>query len=411
MSEVDTGAVAWLLAATSFVVLMTFGVGLFYGGLSRRKNAISTIMLSYISVALVTLQWVLIGYSLSFAPSVLGGFIGGLDHVGLAGLGDAVSGVPAPIYVAFQGAFAAITAALLTSALVERVKVEGFMLFIVLWATLVYAPLAHWVWGGGWLHRVLGEALGAAPLDFAGGTVVHIDSGFSALALVLAIGARRWLEGRVVTPPHNVPLALLGMALIWFGWFGFNAGSALAADESAANALLVTHVAASAGAVTWSLISLAKTGRLSSVGFASGALAGLVAITPAAGYVDALSAIAIGVAAAIVSFYALEWRVRRGIDESLDAWAVHGMSGVVGAVLTGVFAREAIGGVPGLIEGNAVQVASQAISAVVAAAYAFAVTYILAKAVDKLVGLRAREEEEYVGLDVAKHGEEAYSWQ
>ncbi len=409
----DSGAVAWVLASTAMVVFMSLGLGFFYGGLVRRKNVVSMIMLSFVPVALVTLQWVLVGFSLSFGRDVLGGFVGfDSRYVGLAGVGvEEVAegtGIPLLLYAAFQGAFAAITVGILSSAFAERVRLAGFMLFALLWTTLVYDPVAHWVWGGGLLHRFLVERLGAAPLDFAGGTVVHITSGFAALVLALVIGARRGFGEREF-PPHNIPLVLIGTAMLWFGWFGFNAGSALAADSSAANALLVTHVAASSGALAWMLVAW-RRGRPGSLGFASGAVAGLVAITPAAGYVDAASAIVIGAVAGVLGYYMVLYRLRRGLDESLDAWAVHGMNGLWGSIATGIFARSSVGGVGGLLEGNVAQFVAQLVDAGVAIAYTVAVTYAIAVAVDRLVGLRVSETEEYVGLDISQHGEEAYAW-
>ncbi len=410
---IDPGATAWVLASTAMVVFMSLGLGFFYGGLVRRKNVLSMILLSFLSLALVSIQWVLYGYSLAFAPNCCGGLVGDLRYALFRGVGlgpaPAAPGIPHILYAVYQMAFAGITLGILTSAFAERVRLEGFLLYGLLWTTLVYDPVAHWVWGGGLLHEVIRRYTGAAPLDFAGGTVVHIASGFSALAIALAIGARRGFGEREF-PPHNIPLTLIGAAILWFGWFGFNAGSALAANGQAANALAVTHIAASAGALAWGLLSLWRTGRMSTLGFASGAVAGLVAITPAAGYVGPLAAIVFGVVAAVVCFYALDWRIRRGIDESLDAWAVHGVGGFTGALLTGVFARKAIGGVPGLIEGNAAQFVAQFADAVLVAAYAFAVSYVLAKLVDRVVGLRVSETEEYLGLDIVEHGEEAYAW-
>ncbi|NPA05553.1 MAG: ammonium transporter [Crenarchaeota archaeon] len=409
---IDAAATAWLLASTAMVVFMTLGLGFFYGGLVRRKNVVATIALCFLSLAIVSIQWIIIGYTLSFAPNTLGGFVGDLRYALL----NNVDGSPAPgtgiphiLYAAFQMAFAGITLAILTSAFAERVSLGGFMLLAVLWTTLVYDPVAHWVWGGGWLGSFVKTVTGATPVDFAGGTVVHIASGFSALALALVVGKRLGF-GEHEFPPHNIPLTLIGAAILWFGWFGFNAGSALAANANAANALMVTHIAACAGALSWGLLSWAKTGRMGSLGIASGAVAGLVAITPAAGYVGPLAAIIIGAAAGAACYAALSYRLRVGLDESLDAWAVHGVGGLLGAILTGVFAEKAIGGVAGLIEGNPAQLAAQVLGALIVMAYAFTVTYLLGLLVDKTVGLRVTETEEYLGLDIVQHGEEAYSF-
>nr|WP_269082816.1 ammonium transporter [Pyrodictium occultum] len=355
----------------------------------------------------------LLGYSLSFGDKVLGSFIGGLKYIGLRGVtpdqpAPGASQLPHTAFVAFQMAFAAITLAILTSALAERAKLGAFLLLGLLWTTLVYDPVAHWVWGGGWLHTWLHRVLGAVPLDFAGGTVVHITSGFAALVLALVIG-KRLGYGEYNMPPHNIPLTLIGTALLWFGWFGFNAGSALAANASAANALLVTHIAAASGALAWLLASWAR-GKPSSLGLASGAVAGLVAITPAAGYVGVGAAIIIGALAGMLCYAAMLFRVSRGLDESLDAWAVHGIGGVWGSIATGIFADPSVGGARGLLYGGVAQFLAQLVDVGVAVAYTVVATYVLAKLVDALIGLRVSTEEEYVGLDLAQHGEEAYAW-
>ncbi|MCE5297794.1 MAG: ammonium transporter [Methanoregulaceae archaeon] len=395
----DTGTTAWLLASTALVMLMTPGVGFFYGGLVRRKNFISMVALSFIVFALVSIQWVLFGYSLSFGEDI-GGFIGNLQYIGLEGIGmEAGSGgYPPLLFVAFQGVFAAIAMAIVTSGFAERVKLSAFILFALLWTTLVYDPLAHWAWGGGWASQL-------GSLDFAGGTVVHISSGFAALAVAWVIGKRAGF-GQYTMEPHNIPMTLLGAALLWFGWFGFNAGSALAANEIAANALLVTNVSAAAGALAWLAASWYR-GKPSSLGMVSGAIAGLVAITPAAGYVGVGSAIIIGIIAGLVCYAAMLFRIKKGLDESLDAWAVHGMGGLWGAFATGIFATAAIGGYSGLIEGNVQQFIANAIGALAALAYALVVTLILAYVIDRTIGLRVSEEEEYVGLDISQHGERA----
>ena len=387
----NSGDIAWLLTSTALVMLMTPGLGLFYGGMVRRKNVVSIISMCFLALALVSVQWVIIGYTLAFGTDI-NGIIGSLEHVGLKNLK-----MVDYAFVVFQLVFAAITLAIITSAMAERMKLSAFLLFGILWTTLVYDPLAHWVWGNGWLAN-----LGA--LDFAGGTVVHISSGFSALALALLIGKRMGF-GKYPMEPHNIPMTLLGTALLWFGWFGFNAGSALAADDIACNAFLVTNTAAAMGALSWMFASWVK-GKPGSLGMASGAVAGLVAITPAAGYVDPLSSIVIGAVAGVLCYLAMLFRVKKGIDESLDAWAVHGIGGLWGAIATGIFATI---NAEGLILGNVQQVIVQIIGAVSAMIYAFVMTLIIAKIVDAVVGLRVREEEEYVGLDISQHGEVAYS--
>jgi Amt family ammonium transporter len=398
---IDSGDTAWILAATALVMLMTPGVGLFYGGMVRKKHAVSVIALSFIAFALVSIQWVILGYSLSFGSDI-SGFIGGLDFLGLKGVGMEATDLTIPdiLFMIFQLVFAAITLAILTSAVVERVKLSSFFILGLLWTTIVYDPLAHWVWGGGWSAE-----LGA--LDFAGGTVVHISSGFSALAIALVIGKRIGF-GEENMEPHNIPMTLLGAALLWFGWFGFNAGSALAADGLAANAFVVTNTAAAAGTLSWLFASWIN-GKPSSLGMVSGAVAGLVAITPAAGFVDPLSSIVIGAVAGVICYKAMLFRVKKGLDESLDAWAIHGIGGVWGAIATGIFASGAIGGYSGLIYGNIDQFIAQVIGAGAAVVYAFTVTLILAKLVDAVIGLRVSEEEEYVGLDISQHGEKAYA--
>jgi Amt family ammonium transporter len=395
----DTGTTAWLLTSTALVMLMTPGVGFFYGGLVRRKNFISMVALSFIVFALVSIQWVMIGYSLSFGEDI-GGFIGNLQFAGLEGIGMEAgpAGYPPILFVAFQGVFAAIAMAIVTSGFAERVKLSAFILFALLWTTLVYDPLAHWAWGGGWASQF-------GSLDFAGGTVVHISSGFAALAVAWVIGKRSGF-GQYTMEPHNIPMTLLGAALLWFGWFGFNAGSALAANGVAANALMVTNISAAAGALAWLAASWYRS-KPSSLGMISGAIAGLVAITPAAGYVGVGSAIVIGAIAGLICYAAMLFRLQKGLDESLDAWAVHGMGGLWGALATGIFATAAIGGYSGLLEGNTQQFIANAIGALSALVYAFVVTFILAYAIDRTIGLRVTEEEEYVGLDISQHGERA----
>ena len=365
----DTGTTAWLLVATALVILMTPGVGLFYGGMVRKKNFISMFALSFVALAFVSLQWVVVGYSLAFGTDI-GGVIGDLSHVGLAGVGlDSGEGTYPPIlFTAYQLAFAAVTLAVITSAVAERVRLTAFIVVALLWTTLVYDPIAHWVWGGGWAQQL-------GVLDFAGGTVVEICSGFSALALALVIGKRVGF-GEYSMEPHNIPMALLGGALLWFGWFGFNAGSALAANGIAANAFMTTNTAAAAGAVAWLLVSWLY-GRPASIGMITGAVAGLVAITPAAGYVSVPASILIGGVAGVLCYGAMVWRIRRTYDESLDAFAVHGVGGLWGTIITAVVATIAVNLYPGLIEGNAQQLLVNTVVALAVMVYAFAVTYLL----------------------------------
>ncbi|MDV0444673.1 Ammonium transporter [Methanimicrococcus sp. At1] len=399
---IDSGSTAFVLICIALVTLMVPALGLFYGGLVRKKNIISMVFLSFLALSIASIQWVLVGYSLAFGPDIAG-LIGGLDYVGLIGIGlddTLVEGIPDLLFIAFQMIFAGLSLAIITSGFAERVKLGAFILFGLLWTTLVYDPLAHWAWGGGWAH-----ALGA--LDFAGGTVVHISAGFGALAAAFVIGKRSGFgEARMVSAPQNIPLTLLGAGLLWVGWFGFNGGSALAADGIAALAVMNTALAAAAGALVWMAVSSVK-GKPSAVGLVSGALAGLVGITPAAGYVEVFPAILIGGVASVVCYYALLFRVKKGWDESLDAWAIHGVGGLWGAVATGIFASSALAGVGGLIEGNVMQFAVNAGDAVIAVVFSFAVTYVIALFVKKVTGLRVSEIEEELGLDISNHGERA----
>jgi Amt family ammonium transporter len=395
----DTGATAWILAATALVMIMTPGVGFFYGGLVRRKNLISMLALAFVAFALVSIQWVTVGYSLAFGTDI-GGFIGSLEYMGLNNVGmepgPYSAAIPGLLFMVFQLVFAAVTVAIITSGFAERIKFSAFLIFGLLWTTIVYDPLAHWVWGGGWAAQF-------GALDFAGGTVVHISSGFAALALALVIGKRVGF-GKYAMEPNNIPLTILGAALLWFGWFGFNAGSALGANGLAAQAFVTTNIAAAAGGLAWLLISWLH-GKPSSLGFVSGAIAGLVAITPGCGYVTPMGAIIIGAIGGSICYAMLLLRIRKGLDESLDAWAIHGMGGLWGALATGIFAVAAVNGASGLIEGNVNQFIANAIGAFAALIYAFVVTYVLAVVIDKTIGLRVTEEEEYVGLDISQHGE------
>ncbi len=399
---IDSGDTAWVLASSALVLLMTPGLALFYAGMARSKNVLSSMMHSFVAMGVMTIQWVVIGYSLSFADG--NSFVGGLDYLFLEGVGNAPqegSTIPHSVFMIFQGMFAIITPALISGALAERVKFGAYVVFIVLWGTLVYDPICHWVWGpGGWLG-----AEGA--LDFAGGTVVHISSGVSALVLALFLGRRIGFPQTAIKP-HNLGLTLLGAGLLWFGWFGFNAGSALAADGTAANAFVVTHVCAAAGAIAWCIVEHLHRGKASALGFASGAVAGLVGITPACGFVGVAGALAIGFTVSPVCYGAVVLKGRLGYDDSLDAFGVHGVGGTWGAILTGVFAVSAIGGTAGLLEGNATQVWIQVKSVIATAVYAGGVTAVLAYAIDATMGLRVTEDEERQGLDLALHGETGY---
>jgi Amt family ammonium transporter len=400
-AAVNAGDTAWILASAALVMLMTPAVGLFYGGMVRRKNAIATIVMSLTILALISVQWVLWGYSLAFGPDI-GGAIGSLDWVGLKGVGlepsaDYATTIPHLVFMIFQAMFAVITVALITGAFVERIKFSAFLIFSLLWATLVYDPIAHWVWGGGWLASL-------GTLDFAGGIVVHISSGVSALAFALVIGPRRGF-GTVAMEPHNIPMTVLGAVLLWFGWFGFNAGSALAANGIAANAFVTTNTAAAMAALTWMFLSWIHR-KPSVLGIATGAIAGLAAITPAAGFVTPMVSIGIGIGAGIACYYALLFRANRGIDESLDVWAIHGIGGTLGALATGIFASI---GATGLLYGNPYQAVIQLTAVAVTWVYAFTVTFALAKLLNAAIGLRVEAEEEEVGLDISQHGETAYS--
>jgi Amt family ammonium transporter len=393
--------------ATALVMIMLPGLALFYGGLVRSKNVLSTVMHSWFGLALVSIVWVVVGFSLAFGTDVNGwGLIGGLDFVMFDGVGMEPSTVyattiPFVLFASFQLMFAAITPALITGAFAERKRFGAFVLFTILWSIIVYSPLAHWVWSvDGWLYK-----LGA--LDFAGGTVVHISSGVSALVVALMIGRRR-MNGHA-PEPHDVPMTLLGAGLLWFGWFGFNAGSAVTASGLAASAFTVTNIAAAAATVTWVLASYAHTGKVSVVGAACGAVAGLVAITPASGYVTVGGALLIGLMAGGLCYSATLLRARSKVDDALDVFAVHGVGGMFGAVATGVFASSAIqGAYSGLLEGNPQQLANQLIAVGATVGYAVVATVVIVKVVDALLGLRVKPEAEELGLDLSVHGEVAY---
>ncbi|WP_456369685.1 ammonium transporter [Geoglobus sp.] len=396
----EAGDVAWILASTALVMLMIPGVGLFYAGMVRKKNVVSMISLSLVSAILVGVLWVVYGYSLAFSGDVAG-LIGDLGKVFLGGVGIGGNGsIPEMLFMIYQMMFAAVTLAIITSAIAERMKFSAFLVFGALWVTLVYIPFAHWLWGGGWLAKM-------GALDFAGGMVVHVSSGFGALALALVLG-RRYGYGEHPIEPHSIPLTLIGGAMLWFGWFGFNGGSALAANEIAVNAITVTFVASCFAGITWMAISWMK-GKPGSLGIITGVIAGLATITPAAGFVDVHAAVLIGIASGIVCFAALEFRIRKGIDESLDAWAVHGVGGALGSVAIGIFANPSIGGYAGLLYGNPSLLAVQIMAVAITVIYSLAVTFAIAKIVDSAISLRVSLEEEYVGLDISQHGEVGYA--
>ncbi|HII07499.1 MAG TPA: ammonium transporter [Methanotrichaceae archaeon] len=398
-SAINPADNAWVMISAALVLIMIPGVGLFYGGMVRRKNAISTIIFSFAIMGIISLQWILIGYTLAFGHDI-GGVIGGLDHLGLRGIGmEAMEGltIPSLTFMIFQGMFAVITVSLITGSYVERIKFSSFLVFSLAWATLVYDPIAYWVWGGGFL-----SAMGA--LDFAGGIVVHISAGVSALAVVMVIGARKGF-GRDPMEPHNIPTTVLGAALLWFGWFGFNAGSALAADGIAANAFVTTNTSAAAAATTWMFLSW-RDRAPSALGIVTGAVAGLAAITPAAGFVTPLAAIPIGVGAAFVGYYAiLLIRGSKKVDDSLDVLACHGIGSTWGVIATGIFASI---GAAGLLAGNPHQLMVQVAAVAITWIYSFVATFGIAKAVDAVMGLRVGNDEEAVGLDISQHGEGAY---
>ncbi|MBI5700331.1 ammonium transporter [Candidatus Saganbacteria bacterium] len=404
---INTGDTAWVLISTALVIMMTPALAFFYGGMVRKKNLLSTLMLSVVILCLISIQWVLYGYTLAFGNDHAG-LIGGLQWLGLMGVGQAPNAayaatIPHLAFMVFQMAFAVITPALITGAFVERINFSGFLVFTLLWSTFIYDPVAHWVWGvGGWLRN-----LGA--LDFAGGTVVHITAGVTALAIAMVIGKRRGY-GKFPMEPSNIPLTILGAFLLWFGWFGFNGGSALSCGGLAASAFVVTTIAAAAAGLTWTIVSWIHK-RPSVLGLATGAVVGLVAITPASGFVSPLSSIVIGTVAALISYYAILIRTKSGLDDSLDVFACHGMGGMVGALLTGLFAEKAINpaGANGLFFGNPAQFGIQALTVLVVASFSFIVSFILAKIVDAIFSLRARVEEEEVGLDISQHGESAFS--
>ena len=406
-TTISAGDTAWVLISTALVMLMVPGLALFYGGLVRGKNALNSMMMSLAPLGIVTVQWVVIGYSLSFSPG--NSLVGGLSWWGFAGVGGAANTtysatIPHLAFAMFQAMFAVITVSLISGAVVERMRFPAYLLFALAWTTLVYDPLAHWVWGdGGWLRN-----LGA--LDFAGGTVVHVSAGTAALVAALMLG-RRHVLGRAPLVPHSVPFTLFGAGLLWFGWFGFNAGSALSASELAATAFATTHTAAAAGLTAWILIDLLRSGRATAVGAATGAVVGLVAITPAAGFVSTRAALAIGACAALASYAAMQLRARTSVDDTLDVFACHGVAGIVGALLTGVFASKAVNaaGADGLFAGGGFhQLGVQAIAVLVTVLLSGTLTAGILVTIRALLGVRGSITDELTGLDSSEHGEEAY---
>ncbi len=404
---IDTGDTAWILVSSALVLLMFPGLALFYGGLVRTKNVLSTFMHTFVALGLITLQWTILGYSLSFGTSV-GGFIGNLDFALLRGVGlepSAGMTIPHLLFVVYQLVFAAITPALISGAYAERMKFSGFALFTVLWATLIYDPVAHWMWGnGGWLKE-----LGA--LDFAGGIVVHVSSGLSALVAALVVGKRRgWPKEKML--PHNLTMTMLGAGLLWVGWFGFNGGSALGANGQAVLAVANSQLAASAGALVWIAIDLKRFGRASALGFASGFVAGLATVTPASGYVSPMAAVVIGAAAGTVCYGGILLKERFSYDDTLDAFGVHGVGGILGSLLLGVFATKLLNpsGADGALHGNVRFLGVQALAVGVTVAWSLVGTWALLKLVDKVVGLRVTSYHEGEGLDVNLHGEPGYAF-
>jgi Amt family ammonium transporter len=397
MSAADT---TWMLISTALVLLMTPALAFFYGGLVRSKNALNTMMMSFISLGFVGVLWAVIGYSLAFAPG--NDWIGDTSRIFLHGVGlEAQGTIPHLLFMSYQGTFCIITAALISGAIVERMRFPAYVAFITLWALVVYTPVAHWVWGGGFLAK-----LGA--LDFAGGTVVHVNAAAAALVAALVIGPRRDFK-KTALAPHNVPFTLLGTGLLWFGWFGFNAGSALAANGIAALAFTTTMFAPAGTLVVWALLDMVRLQKTTAVGAATAIVVGLVAITPAAGFVGPMSAIVLGGLAAIPSYFGLLWRARTNLDDSLDVVAAHGLGGTFGALLTGVFAQKALNGVAdGLLFGNPRQLGIQAAAVVAAAVYSGVMSFLLLKLVGAVFPLLASDDDQSIGLDLAMHGEEAY---
>ncbi len=406
--RIDGGDTAWILISAALVMLMTPGLAMFYGGMVRKKNVLGTIMHSFIAIALVSLQWILFGYSLSFGPDVKG-LIGNLTWVGLTNVGmtpnaDYAPTIPHLLFMIYQMMFAVITPALISGAFAERMKFSTFLVFTVVWTTIVYDPVAHWVWGtGGWLKNL-------GVLDFAGGIVVHATSGFSALAAALFIGKRKGFLHEHM-PPHNLPMTVLGAGLLWFGWFGFNAGSALASGTLATMAFLTTHTAAASATVTWVIIEWLHRGKPTMFGAATGSIAGLATITPAAGFVGPMAALAIGIAAGTVCYIALNAKTKFGYDDSLDAFGVHGVGGTIGTLMAGLFASVTINaaGANGALFGNMKQFFVQAEAVALVALYSFVVSFAVLKVLDAGMGLRIHTDHETEGLDISQHGEAGYA--
>jgi len=397
MNQADT---AWMLISTALVLLMTPALAFFYGGLVRSKNVLNAMMMSFISLGFVGIAWAVIGYSLAFAPG--NAIVGDVSRLFLKGVGLESNGtIPHLLFMCYQATFCIITAALISGAIVERMRFSSYVVFITLWALVVYCPIAHWVWGGGWLSKM-------GALDFAGGTVVHVNAGVAALVAALVVGKRRDYPSSSLLP-HNVPFTLLGAGILWFGWFGFNAGSAVASNGVAALAFTATMLAPAGTLVVWTMLDIVRSGKPTAVGCATAIVVGLVAITPAAGYVGPMSAIALGGLAAFPSYFALIVRARTSLDDSLDVVAAHGLGGTVGAVLTGVFAQKAMNGVAdGLLFGNPGQLIVQLTAVAASAAYSGVMSLILLKAIGAVMPLRAGAADEATGLDVSQHGEEAY---
>ncbi len=408
-SKLNTGDTAWVLISSALVLLMTPGLALFYSGMVRRKNVLGTMMHSFMAIAVISVLWVLVGYTLAFGPDVHG-LIGSLAWFGLNGVGQTPHGyagygptIPHLVFMAFQMMFAVITPALIFGAVAERMKFKAYLIFLIAWSLLIYCPLAHWVWGqGGWLG-------GFGALDFAGGLVVHISAGISAIVAALMLGKRRGYPDEPM-PPHNLPFTLLGAGLLWFGWFGFNAGSALAANGLAANAFVTTNTAAAAATIAWVIAEWMHHGKPTALGAASGLVAGLVAITPAAGFVAPWAAILIGLIAGTICYGMVNLRVKVGYDDSLDAFGVHGIGGMIGALLTGVFASKLVNSNgSGLIDGNYKQVGIQFVSILVSVVFCGLGSFVLLKVIDKLVGLRMSKADELDGMDLSEHGESGYN--
>ena len=408
--SIDTGDTAFMMIASALVLLMTPGLAFFYGGLVRRKNVLSVLIQCFMCMCLMTVLWVLVGYSLAFSGNALGGFIGNLDYAFLRNVGsdpiNADATIPHVLFMMFQGMFAIITPALILGAFAERMKFGGFCVFMGLWLLLVYAPICHWVWGGATGFWGLGND---GVLDFAGGTVVHINAGIAALVAALVLGKRQGYP-HLISPPHNLPFSVLGAGLLWFGWFGFNAGSALAANRVAVNAFVATHIATATAGLTWTVIERMRSGNSTCLGIITGIVAGLVAITPACGFVSPMGALCIGIGASIFAYLAVAvLKEKCGYDDSLDVFGVHGVAGMWGAVATGIWAMKEYGGTSGLLEGNPTQVVIQLKAVVYTLVYSGVVSFILLKVVDSTIGIKATDSNERVEIDLTEHAETDYT--